>query len=128
MSSAPLTLGEIDTAGTWRQAPPVTGLARTYRDLTGATEETDAGGLAVVWGRRMFSRGRPLPPGGVLLGIEVELVADVPRNGPEEFWVDVAVRRRAGSRPVVTIMTRLRRAQAEPFAEVAFVMLWPEAA
>lgn len=128
MSIDVLTLAEVGTGGAWASAQIDPGLIPTYETLLGTSRGDVPAGVVVVWARRAFSRGRPLPPGGVLLGIDVELGDGALPLGPDGFMVQVDVRRRDRGRPVVTIRVALRTNAHEPFARVSFVLLWPDMA
>jgi hypothetical protein len=109
----PLHLGEQDHAG--------------YRELTGWDGAAMPAGLGMLAARLAFTRGRPLPPGGVLLGIDLDSRSAPPTDGNYEFSVDTETGEDSSGRTLVRVRTRLRRPRDRDVAEVTFVLRWPDA-
>lgn len=84
-------------------------------------------GIVVAWARLAFAGGRPMPAGGVLLSVCVNLLDRVPPR-PTGHRTRVHVRERGPGRlAIVTVSTDLRAAAGPPFCVVTFVLLWPTA-
>ena len=60
-----LRIEDLDTAGQWLHFDVGPHLERSYRQATGWSG-AEALGLAAVVGRLAYTRGRTMPPGGVL--------------------------------------------------------------
>ncbi len=122
-----LQLDELTTDSAWLPfEPDVAG----YREATGWDGDDAPPGLAVALARLAFTRGRPLPPGGVLLGIDVDVADPLPEHGPWSFRVDTSRRRTSSGQVVVRISTRVDRFPRDPSsrdARVTFVLRWPDA-
>jgi hypothetical protein len=118
------SMAELSTHGSWRAAPSAVPDVDEYRRLTGATAPMPAG-ATIVAARRAFTRGEPLPPGGVLLGIDVELGGWEP-SADTEYRCDVVERERTGGRidVLVSVELRSRAAEHHPSA-VSFSLRWP---
>lgn len=122
-----LQLDELTTDGGWLPFEPDTA---AYRQATGWDGAGAPPGLAVALARLAFTRGRPLPPGGVLLGIDVDVTDPLPEQGPWSFRVDATQRRTASGHLVVRIATRVDRFPRDPSvrdARVTFILRWPDA-
>lgn len=122
-----LELSDLATNGAWEQLHVDEQTHLGYRRLTGWDGSDMPAGLGIVAARRAFTRGRPLPPGGVLLGIELDSRSAPPEDGEYEFQVDTGVRKDSSGRTLVRVCTRLRRAGGDDVADVTFVLRWPDA-
>lgn len=127
MTQQALSREELSTQGAWIAVPVGSQEIERYRQLTSARAELPAG-LAVAIARRAFSRGRPLPPGGVMLGVDAALGEwDAGRGA--EFRCGTRERADSAGRAIVTIDVELRSAAAgaRP-TTVSFAIRWPEEA
>lgn len=117
-------MAELSTHGSWRAAPRAAPDLDEYRRLA-ATSAPMPAGAAIVAARRAFTRGEPLPPGGILLGIDVELGGWEP-SGDTEYRCDVVERAGSGGRVDVRVSVELRsRAGEQHPSVVAFALRWP---
>lgn len=121
-----LALSDLATEGSWEQLHLEEQAHLGYRRLTGWDNPEMPAGLGIVAARRAFTRGRPLPAGGVLLGIELDSRSAPPEDGEYEFQVDAAVREDSSGRTLVRVCTRLRRPGGGDVADVTFVLRWPD--
>lgn len=112
----------LATNGTWVADDPVE--VATYTRLTGSAEP-HAAGLAVVQARRAFTQKAPLPPGGVLLGIDSATGRGWVAGARTEYRCDVDSRTDRAGRSVVTYDVDLRTPgePGEP-AHVRFLIRW----
>lgn len=125
MTHQTLSRAEISTENAWTAVPGAAAEIERYRQLTGADAELPAG-LAVALSRRAFSRGQPLPPGGVMLGIDVA-IGDWDARAGTEFRCGTRERTDSAGRVIVTIDVELRSpAGSGRSTTVAFVIRWPE--
>lgn len=122
-----LMLSDLATDGTWQELHLEQHDHHEYRRLTGWDGPEMPAGLAIVAARRAFTQGRPLPPGGVLLGIELDSRSAPPEDGEYEFQVATDMREDSSGRMLVRVCTRLRRPGGGDVADVAFVLRWPDA-
>lgn len=131
MSSNVLSRDGISTNDQWIATGVGVMPLSTYRELA-ASRARKPHGLAVVAARRAFTRDLPLPPGGVLLGIDAIVGEDWRLDESSYFRCSVAERRDSKGRLVLTINTELRpsvgAAGAAEVANVRFALLWPEKA
>ena len=122
-----LALSELTAQHDWEPLRLPAHVHDDYRELTGWDRPELPAGLGVVVARRAFTRGRPLPPGGVLLGIEFDNHGVPPADGAYEFKVSTDVSRDSAGRTLARVSTRLRRPRGERVADVTFVLRWPDA-
>jgi hypothetical protein len=121
-----LALSDLATAGAWEQLHLEEEANLGYRRLTGWDGPEMPAGLGIVAARRAFTRGRRLPPGGVLLGIELDSRSAPPEDGEYEFQVDAGVRKDSAGHTLVRVCTRLRRPGGGDIADVTFLLRWPD--
>lgn len=124
-TAAPLHIADLSTANQWIGFDIDSDLDMRYRGVTGWDGDDSAAGMSIVAARRAFTRGRPLPPGGVLLGIELDSHDTLPADGHCEFRVETDVTRHRSGFPFVQIVTTLRVPDGKEFAEVVYVIRWP---
>lgn len=122
-----LSIADLTTAGRWEQVDLTGEFVADYRSLTGGTGPEPPIGMSIVWARRGFTRLRPLPPGGVLLGIELDSLRVPPVGGPIECRVEHEVSTHRSGHLFVRIVTDLRDGSGSIFARVVFVVRWPHA-
>ncbi|MDQ0614270.1 hypothetical protein QF046_001911 [Microbacterium sp. W4I4] len=117
---------ELSTDGAWVRDDPVD-VAEYARLLR--TDAPKPAGLAIAQARRAFARGRSLPPGGVLLGIDSAAGDGWQPGGTTEHRCDVRTRTDRAGRAVVTFDVDLRTpgVDASP-SRVRFVIRWEAAA
>jgi hypothetical protein len=121
-----LGIAEIDTAGAWERVEVGPGLPTAYAGATRRSADDEAVGWSVVAARLALTRGgRPLPPGGVLLGIDLVSHSLPPRDGRLEFCTRTDVTPHRSGRPLVRAHVRLRTPEGRDVAEVAFSIRWP---
>lgn len=126
-AAAVLSLGDLDTGGAWVPMETEPELMTEYAAATGWPAGRRATGWSIVVGRLALTRGgRPLPPGGVLLGINLRSCAPPPTDGRWEFRVDTTVAPHRSGRPILTATVALRSGDGSEVAEVTFVLQWPE--
>lgn len=124
MTVTALELDELATDG-WVPLEMDPGVAQDHARL--AQRDGVGAGVVVPWARLAFTGGRPLPSGGVLLSISVDLHDKVPSR-PTARRTQVDVRERGSGRPaIVTVTTGLGANDAAPFCAVVFVLMWPVA-
>ncbi|GAA1422518.1 hypothetical protein GCM10009640_15380 [Agrococcus citreus] len=127
MTRAERSVAELSTHGSWRAAPRAAPDLDEYRRLAATAARVPAG-ATIVAARRAFTRGEPLPPGGVLLGIDVEPGSWEP-SGDTEYRCDVSERPRSGGRVDVRVSVELRsRADEAHPSVVAFALRWTSGA
>lgn len=124
MTAATLSRAEISTQGAWLTAPETASLLADYRALTG-TGLAEPAGAAVVVARRAFTRGKQLPTGGVLLGMDVVL-GSWEGAGGAQFRCGTAERVDSRGRVIVTVNVELRapRRTSAP-TRISFSLRWP---
>ena len=123
--STPLRIDELTTHDRWLKLVPDPDIENRYRDVTGWGGSAVPTGMSIILARLAFTRGRALPPGGVLLGIELDAHACPPADGRCEFRVTTDVTLRRSGHRFVKIVTSLRRPAKSEFAEVAYLIRWP---
>jgi hypothetical protein len=97
-----------------------------YRELTGSRAKWPAG-LAVVAARRAFTRDLPLPPGGVLLSIDVRYGDGWLFEGDMQFRCDTEERLDSRGRCIEGVNVYLRSGDTtDVLAKVHFALRWPE--
>jgi len=74
-----LRIEDLDTAGQWLHFDVGPHLERSYRQATGWSG-AEALGLAAVVGRLAYTRGRTMPPGGVLREIALTTLGPAPQT------------------------------------------------
>ena len=120
-----LTLAELETGGAWESFELDNGLPDAYAAATGRAAGGEAVGWSVVAARIALTRGgRPLPPGGVLLGIDLLSLSLPPRDGHLEFSIDTEVTPHRSGRPLVRAQVRLRTPEGRHVADVTFAIRW----
>lgn len=123
MTAAARSMAELSTRGSWRAAPRAAPDLEEYRRLTASTVSAPAG-ATIVAARRAFTRGEPLPQGGILLGIDVDLGGWEP-SGDTEYRCDVVEQARSGGGVDVRVSVKLRsRAAAMHPSTVSFALRW----
>ena len=132
MTDAVLTRAELSTQGAWLPVPGDAPKLATYRELTGGqADDAKASapiGFAVVAARRALTRDRPLPAGGVLLGIEAAPGSWAGR-APAEFRCTTTERTDSKGRRIVTARVELRSQRRRGWpTHVEFALRWPEEA
>lgn len=121
-----LRLPEISTDGGWEPVETGPGLAAAYCGATGWPGDEAAVGWSVVAARLALTRGgRPLPPGGVLLGITLRSHSLPPHDGRFEFRTTTETGTHRSGRPLLTAGVNLRTPAGRDVAEVVFTILWP---
>lgn len=126
--SETLRIADIATGGAWLPLLVDADLPARYAAATGQATQRPAVGWSIVVGRLALTRGgRPLPPGGVLLGITLTSYRPPPVDGRWEFSATTAVTPHRSGRPIVTAEIVLRRPGGPMVACVSFVLLWPGA-
>ena len=125
MGPPPLRIDELSTEDRWLTLDVDAGLEGRYRDVSGWGGEAPASGLSIVLARLAFTRGRPLPPGGVLLEIELDSHATAPSSGRCDFRVGAQVTHHRSGHRFVRILTSLRFPDGKCFAEVVYLIRWP---
>lgn len=126
MSMYALCRSGISTHGEWLPTS-MPGLSiDAYRELTGSHARWPAG-LAIVAARRAFTRDLPLPPGGVLLSIDLRYGGRWFFTEEMQFQCDAEERLDSHGRCIVRVNVHLRSGvTAEVLAEVSFTVRWPE--
>jgi hypothetical protein len=122
-----LGLADLPTDGRWEPLHLGEDRHSAYRDLTGWDGAAMPAGVGILVARLAFTRGRPLPAGGVLLGIDLISQSAPPADGDYEFSVDTQTDRDRSGRTLVRVRTLLRRPGGRDVAEVTFVLRWPDA-
>lgn len=118
--STVLKLVDIPTVG-WEPLDVGHQLAADYRAVGGWDGAEAPAGLSIVVARLAFTRGgRPIPPGGVLLGIDMVAYCAPPSGGRYEFMASTTITSRHSVRPLVDVVIRLRVPAGRDVAEVAF--------
>lgn len=124
--SATLRIADLDTGGAWLDLDVGTELERAYRDVTGWHGDAVPPGLASVVARLAYTRGRVMPPGGVLRELSQTTRGTPPRDGRWQARVSSTVLGRRPGRRRVQVVTDLRRADGADVASVRFLLDWPE--
>lgn len=125
VTAAPLQIADLSTANQWIVFDIDSDLEVRYRGVTGWDGDYSAAGMSIVAARRAFTRGRRLPPGGVLLGIELDSLDTLPADGHCEFRVETDVTQHRSGFLFVQIVTTLRVPNGKEFAEVVYLIRWP---
>lgn len=128
-----LSWSEISTYGEWR-TPTFRELDIVrYRALTGEGSDSYLGpttaspGLAVVAARRAFTGDMPLPPGGVLLRVDLSPGDGWNPFAGTEYRCDTSDERDHKGRLRVQIDVQLRSPELSGVPDkVGFTLLWPE--
>ena len=120
-----LRIEDLDTAGQWLHFDVGPHLERSYRQVTGWSGAERPWGLAAAVGRLAYTRGRTMPPGGVLREITLTTLGPAPANGRYLIRVDSDVRGEQARRRRVHVVTGLRQRDGAGVAEVGFVLDWP---
>ena len=123
--STVLRIEDLSTGGQWELLEAGPDLDADYRDVTGWDHPDPSAGLCLVAARLAFTRGRPMPPGGVLLGIDIDPYRSPPQDGRFEYRVDSEVTPHRSGLPMVRIVTTLRLPEGAHVAEVAYAIRWP---
>jgi hypothetical protein len=127
--TAVLRLADLDTDGRWGEVAAGPDLEQRYRAVTGWRGATAPVGLASVIGRLAYTRGRPMPPGGVLREIGQRTVGTPPADGRWQARVAHTVLGERSGRRRVAVTTDLRcTATGRDVATVRFVLDWPAGA
>lgn len=117
---------DISTDGRWQPVEfEEASIEATYRSLVGTRQDGTPLGLLVPIARKAFARGRPLPAGGVLLGIDVTPGASPPRTVRLEYRASTRERRDRQNRLVLTIAVDLRATDIGHVGTVSFTLRWP---
>jgi hypothetical protein len=122
--TVPLRVADLGTGGNWIDIDVNANLEEAYRAVTGWLGPEIPIGLASVVGRLAYTRGRIMPPGGVLREISQTTYSPLPADGPWQARVCSAVLGERTGRRLVEITTDLRRDGA-PVASVRFLLDWP---
>jgi hypothetical protein len=123
--SSALELADLPTSG-WEPLDIGEQLDADYRTCTGWDGAEIPAGLCIVVARLAFTRGgRPLPPGGVLLEIDVTTHSTPPADGRYEFLTRTAVTPHHSGRSLLHAEIRLREPDGPEVADVTFVIRWP---
>ena len=127
-AAAPLRLEELSTDGAWLPLELDPDFAAAYARATDRPDNRPVAGWSIVVARLGLTRGgRPLPPGGVLLGITLTSLAVPPTDGGWEYSTHTTVSPHRSGHPTLTATVSLRAAaSATPIAEVTFGLRWPE--
>ena len=120
-----LRIEDLSTGGRWELLEAGFDLDTNYRDVTGWDDPDPSAGLCLVAARLAFTRGRPLPPGGVLLEIAIDSYRSPPQDGRFEYRVGSEVTPHRSGLPIVRIVTTLRLPGGAHVAEVSYVIRWP---
>ncbi|MEV0069176.1 MULTISPECIES: hypothetical protein [unclassified Amycolatopsis] len=126
--SALLCVGDLDTHGEWLGLDVGAELLPAYCAVTGWSGDDPPAGLASVVGRLAYTRGRDMPPGGVLREISQTTQGAVPADGRWQARISSTVLGERSGRRRLAIVTDLRSAIGEPVASVRFVVDWPAGA
>lgn len=126
--SAVLRVADLDTHGEWVPLDVGPALLPAYCAVTGWSGDETPAGLASVVGRLAYTRGRPMPPGGVLREISQTTRGKVPADGRWQARIESTVVGERAGRRRVAIVTDLRDADATPVASVQFLLDWPAGA
>lgn len=123
-----LRLSELPTHGAWEELDAGAQLEIGYRAVTDWKGGSASAGLSIVVARLAFTRGgRPLPPGGVLLGIDLVSYSSPPNDGRFEYLVTTEVIPHRSGKPPLRASTRLRVPEGRHVADVTFAIRWPGA-
>lgn len=126
MTSSVLHPHDIPTGERWAPVELDGSWARdSYRSLLGGQPDMMPPGLVVPIARRAFSRGRALPPGGVLLGIDVAPVASLGSPLGLEYRATTSQRHDRHGRLLLTVAVELRAAGQDSVSTVCFMLRWP---
>ena len=122
-----LSIADIDTGGSWHPLDAGADLLTAYCAATGWTSDLPAVGCSIIAARLALTRGgRPLPPGGVLLGIEIRSRSLPPSDARFEYRTTTEVTRSRSGHLLVRACVQLRvAAPGRDVAEVAFTIRWP---
>lgn len=121
-----LGLADISTDGAWLPVATGPDLAAGYHGATGRQGDGAAVGWSVVAARLALTRGgRPLPPGGVLLGMGLRSRSLPPHDGRFAFRTTTEIGTHRSGRPLLRAEVRLRTPAGRDVAEVTFTILWP---
>lgn len=126
MSMDVLHRSGISTHGDWLPTSMPGLSVDAYRDLAGSRARWPAG-LAIVVARRAFTRDLPLPPGGVLLSIDLRFGRRWSFDEEMQFQCDAEERLDRQGRCIVRANVHLRSGvTTEALAKVSFTLRWPE--
>lgn len=121
-----LTVADLSTQGQWQRfyAPP--DLEPEYRAVTGLTGNAPPHGLASVVGRLAYTRGRDMPPGGVLRELTLRTVGLPPGDGAYDVRVGADLLGERAGRKRVKVVVSLRRAgDGGNVADAGYLLDWP---
>ena len=120
-----MKISEIATNSEWKTLDVGRHLEACYRSTTEWEGTGSSAGLSIIVARHAFTRGRRLPPGGVLLGIDLRSVSPPPSDGRYEFLIDTEVAPHRSGKSLVRVLTQLRNTKGKLVARVMFAILWP---
>jgi len=124
-----VTVADLSTQGQWQRfdAPP--DLEPGYRAVTGLTGDAPPRGLASVVGRLAYTRGRDMPPGGVLRELSLRTLGPPPADGSYDVRVAANVLgERAGRKRVRVVVSLRRAADGGDVADAGYLLDWPAGA
>lgn len=110
MTHAPLRIADLDTHGSWVDVAVPDTVERDYRAVTGFSGRQPPAGLASVVARLAYTRGRPMPPGGVLREISQRSAGPPPADGRWQARISSALLGERSGRRRVAVIVALRGA------------------
>lgn len=119
-----LQTADLDTNGGWTEVEVDANLERDYRSVTSFSGADVPFGLASVVGRLAYTKGRVMPPGGVLREISQTNHGPIPADGAWRARVSSTVVGERAGRRRIAVLTELRRGDAN-VASVRFLLDWP---
>jgi hypothetical protein len=123
-----LRVADLDSHGEWLPVAVGPELEQAYREVTGWRQVEPPCGLAAVVARRAYTRGRPMPPGGVLRETSQTNLGPPPAHGRYQVRVSADIAGERSGRRRVNVGADVRTADGEPVARVGFVLDWPAGA
>ncbi|MDZ5446361.1 hypothetical protein U2F26_27110 [Micromonospora sp. 4G57] len=124
--TAALDVDDVSTGGEWVTLAVPPDLDQAYRAVTGWGAPEPPVGLGTVVARLAWTRGRPMPPGGVLVEMTLRRLDIPPADNHWLARVDTDVVGVRDGRRRVRVTTQLRAAaDGRDVADVDFLLDWP---